>query len=162
MSTAADYLNRKFDVLAFRGGNATSNTQLAQSLFDADVGGEVCTGMQKLAQQWLLEFLTIRGSMGFHLSTRGSDFLRYLQQGKIRTEFDVQAYFNFAAQQVQINLSNTVTATTPADEQLTSATLDSITLMNGALELGIILTSAAGDTRQVILPLPYTPVNMMV
>jgi len=158
--SAADYLNKKFDILAFRGGTDTGDVQLAQSLFDATIGGEVCTGMQKLAQQWLLEFLTIRGSMGYHLVTRGSDFLAYLRQGRIRTEFDVQAYFDFAAEQVAINLRNDLTETAPADERLKSAFLDNISLISGSLELQVTLTSDAETTREVILPLPYTPINM--
>lgn len=160
MTTALDYLNRKFDVLAFRGAEPRGEVQLNQSLFGADVGGEVCTGAQKLAQRWALEFLTVRGSMGFHLADRGSDFLRWARQGRLRTEYDVQAYFNFAAQQVRISLLNEETESMNPEERLRRATLLRIVLFGDSLELYVNITSLAGDTRQVILPIPLTPANI--
>lgn len=160
MTTALDYLNRKFDVLAFRGAEPRGEVQLNQSLFGADVGGEVCTGAQKLAQRWALEFLTVRGSMGFHLADRGSDFLSWARQGRLRTEYDVQAYFNFAAQQVRISLLNEETESMNPEERLRRATLLRIVLFGDSLELYVNITSLAGDTRQVILPIPLTPANI--
>lgn len=160
MTTALDYLNRKFDVLAFRGAEPRGEVQLNQSLFGADVGGEVCTGAQKLAQRWALEFLTVRGSMGFHLAARGSDFLRWARQGRLRTEYDVQAYFNFTAQQVRISLLNEETESMNPEERLRRATLLRIVLFGDSLELYVNITSLAGDTRQVILPIPLTPANI--
>lgn len=160
MTTALDYLNRKFDVLAFRGAEPRGEVQLNQSLFGADVGGEVCTGAQKLAQRWALEFLTVRGSMGFHLANRGSEFLRWARQGRLRTEYDVQAYFNFAAQQVRISLLNEETESMNPEERLRRATLLRIVLFGDSLELYVNITSLAGDTRQVILPIPLTPANI--
>ena len=160
MTTALDYLNRKFDVLAFRGAEPRGEVQLNQSLFGADVGGEVCTGAQKLAQRWALEFLTVRGSMGFHLANRGSDFLRWARQGRLRTEYDVQAYFNFAAQQVRVNLLNEELESMHPEERLRRATLLRIALFGDSLELYVNITSLAGDTRQVILPIPLTPANI--
>ena len=160
MSTARQYLDRKFDVLAFRGAQSRGDVLVNQSLFGADVGGEVCTGVQKLAQKWALEFLTIRGSMPFHLSERGSDFMRWVRQGRLRTEFDVQAFFNFAAQQVRVNLLNEETEDTHPEERLVRATLLRIALLGDSLELFVSITSQAGETREVTLPIAITPVNL--
>ena len=170
MSTA-DYINRDFDVLAFRDVQPTGEARLTQSLFnsnsartifDAEIGGEVCTGIQKLAQRWVLEFLTQRGSMGFHLATRGSDFTRWMRQGRLRTEFDVQAYFNFAAQQVRVNLINEETEDMHDEDRFSRVNLDRVVLFEGTLELYITLTSQAGESRQVILPIPIVPTNITI
>ena len=162
MTAAVKYLNRKFDVLAFRGAEPRGDVLLSQSLFGADVGGEVCTGAQKLSQRWALEFLTIRGSMGFHLADRGSDFIRWVKQGRLRTEFDVQAYFNFAAQQVRVNLLNEETEDMNPEERLRQATLLRIALFGDSLELYVSITSLAGETREVILPIAITPINISI
>jgi hypothetical protein len=74
--SASQYVGRVFDILALRGAVTRGSVNLSQTLFDATTSGEVCTGIQKLAQRWALEFLTIRGSMGFHLANRGIDFLQ--------------------------------------------------------------------------------------
>ena len=162
MTTAIDYLNRRFDVLAFRGAQPRGDVLLAQTLFDNNTGGEVCTGVQKLAQRWVIEFLTIRGSMPYHMSTRGSDFLLWLRQGRIRTEFDVRAYFNFAAQQVKTNLINEETATMHPEDRFQQARLIKLLLAQDTLELFTEIISLAGDTRQVILPIAIAPINLSV
>lgn len=162
MSTAADYIGRKFDLLAFRGATPNGEVQLNQSLFDAEIGGEVCTGVQKLAQRWALEFLTEKGSMGFHLTNRGSSFLSWMRQGRLRTEFDVQVFFNFAAQQVRTNLINEETATTPADERLRRADLIRLNLFDGTIQLYVHVINIEGSARRVILPISVTPINLQI
>ncbi len=162
MTTAIDYLNRRFDVLALRGAQPQGDIQLSQSLFSNDVGGEVCTGVQKLAQRWALEFLTIRGSMPFHMATRGSDFLAWTRQGRLRTEFDVRAYFNFAAQQVKTNLLNEETADMHPDDRLDQAALLQIQLSGDSLALSVNVISLSGSARQVILPISIVPVNLSI
>ena len=158
--SASDYTGRRFDVLALRGGQSSGVQQLESSLFAPAVSGEVCTGIQKLAQRWVLEFLTIRGSMGFHLEDRGSDFVQWLRQGRLRTEFDVQTYFGFAARQVQNSLREEEPEDMPDDERLDQATLAQVQISEQGLELTVEVTSRAGESRQVILPLALTPANM--
>lgn len=155
---AVDYVGRQFDILAFRGQTPRGEIELQQTLFDSAAAGEVCTGITKLAQRWLLEFLTVQGSIPF--STRGSDFMTWWRQGRLRTEYDVQAYFGFAAQQVQVQLRNEETSDMPADERLQSATLDRLQLQLDEIALNITITSLAGTARSVILPLTITPANL--
>lgn len=160
--SAIDYLNRKFDVLSFNGVQLHGQQPLQQSLFSFGDSGSVCTGVQKLAQRWLLEFLTEQGSMGFHLSTRGSSFMTWVRQGRLRSEFDVQTFFNFAELQVQTNLQAEETSDQPDEERFDSATLSQILLMDDDIGLVVLIRSRAGDTREIILPINITPVNMQV
>lgn len=160
MSTAADYIGRKFDVFAFAGATAVGDRQLQQTLFDSSNTGSVCTGIQKLAQRWIIEFFTAKGAMGFNMSTRGSSFMRWLRGGYIQSELDVRAYFNFAAQEVSVNLSKSETSDMLSDERLQSASLDQLNILDGSLELMVTLKSVAGDTRKVVLPINLTPANL--
>ncbi len=100
--------------------------------------------------------------MPFHMSSRGSDFMSWVRQGVLRSEFDVTAYFNFAAQQVQTNLLNEETTDMPADERLQRASLLQINIFAAALTLSVNLISQAGSARQVILPIPICPANLVV
>ena len=158
--TAAQYVNRKFDILALRGTQPRGEVQLNQSLFGAEVGGEVCTGVQKLAQRWAIEFLTIRGSMPFHLADRGTDFMRAVKRGVIRTESDVQAQYNFAAVAVRQNLINEETEDMHPEDRFESSVLLTIELSPGSLRLFVQINSQAGESREVILPIALTPVEL--
>ena len=111
---------------------------------------------RELAQRWVLEFLTERGSMPFHLQERGTDFLRWLHSGVIRTELDVLAYFNFAAGQVAKTLAKERQPDDPLEEQLQSAQLQQVTLTEGGLILVVRLTSRAGETRSVQFAVPFS------
>lgn len=150
MSTVADYIGRTYDVLAFRGADATKQVELSQTL--ADEGGEICTGIQKLAQKWLLEMLTMQGSMPF-LPTRGTTFLTAAFQGRLQTELDVRTAFALAAADIKDNLSKDYTDNTPDDERLESSTLLSVTINPDGLAISVRLLSLAGTTRAVILPI---------
>ena len=162
MTTAVDYLNRRFDVLALQGAQSRGEVLLNQSIFSTDNSGQICTGVQKLSQRWALEFLTIRGSMPFHMSERGSDFMTWLRHGRIRTEFDVTSYFNFAAQQVKTNLLNEETEDMNPEDRFLQASLLQIGLGNNTLQLYVNVVSLAEDTRQIILPIGITPANLVV
>lgn len=162
MTTAVDYLNRRFDVLALQGAQPRGEVLLNQSIFSTGNSGQICTGVQKLAQRWALEFLTIRGSMPFHMSERGSDFMTWLRHGRIRTEFDVTSYFNFAAQQVKTNLLNEETEDMNPEDRFLQASLLQIGLGNNTLQLYVNVVSLAEDTRQIILPIGITPANLVV
>lgn len=162
MTTAVDYLNRRFDVLALQGAKSQGEVLLTQSIFNQANGGQICTGVQKLAQRWTLEFLTIKGAMPFHMSERGSDFLRWVRQGRIRSEFDVRAYFNFAASQVKTSLVNEETEDMNWEDRFDRASLEQIVIFQDSLGLYVNIVSLAGDTRQVILPISITTANLTI
>ena len=154
MSTIADYAGRTVDIMALQGVSAAVEVLLEQSLADSD-GGTLCTGVQKLAQRWLLEFFTETGSMQY-LPLRGCDFMVLLKQGVLRTTLDAQQAFFAAAQQVQLNLQMEETAAMPDDERFASVDLLGITRTGDTLKVSIRLTSIAGTTAKLIMPIAAT------
>lgn len=152
MSTVLDYKNRRYDILALRGAARTGKTLLTQNLFDEDSSGQICTGVQKLAQRWILEFLTETGSMQFLLQ-RGCDFMTSVRRGRMRTEADVAAEFNFALIDIQRNLLAEETDEMPDDERYNGAELTALAILPGFLQLTVKIMSRAGDSRAVILPI---------
>lgn len=146
------YIGRAFDILALQGAQAVGTAQLADTLFNAGNSGEICTGVQRLAQSWVMEFFTIIGSMPL-APTRGTGFLLLLQQGDLLTPTDVTTAYNIAAVIAYQNLKNDETVTTPLDEQLASTELTAVTLGGGALSMSVTINSNAGTSRAVILPL---------
>lgn len=156
MSTVADYQDRRLDVLAFPGAKAAGVAQLSQNLLLE--GGWVCVGVQKLAQRWMLEFLTIRGTMKY-APERGTDFLAALRAGSLRTESDVQSAFLTARLQAAKNMrADDVSVTDPDDETYADAELLSVAIRpDRTLVLTVEITSLAGTSRKVILPLTVGP-----
>lgn len=157
MSTVSDYLGRKVEVLAFPGARPTGSQLLTQSLLRPLEGGQVCVGVQKLAQRWLIEFLTIRGTMKYK-PLRGSDFMAELRSQALRSENDVYAAFLAARGQVATNLRAEDLPEDPADERYADARLLSVTLRSDrTVVLTVDIMSAAGTARKVILPLTVGP-----
>lgn len=154
-----DYVGRQFDLLAFRGAEPVGDILLDQTLFGVDAGGEVCTGVQKLAQRWVLHFLTIRGSMKF-LPLRGTNFIRDVRQGRLRSESDVQIRFNAAAVQVRLDMQAEENEDMHPEDRLATpgARLLSLTLTREQLQLRVEILSLSGASRRIILPIPFMPI----
>lgn len=153
-----DYQGRRFDLCALPGARSAGESQLTQSLF-VD-GGAVCTGIQKLAQRWVLELLTEQGSMALHLADRGCTFMTAVRSGRLRQELDVSTEFNFSAAEVRQRLLDEETDDMPDDERLESATLQQLSLLPGTIVLSVLITSLAGDAASLVLPLPVLPINL--
>lgn len=156
MTSVSDYLGRRVDVLAFPGARAAGAAPLGQDvLLD---GGRLCVGVQKLAQRWLLEFLTGRGTMRY-APDRGTDFVAELRAGGLRTEADVQAAFLTARLAAGKRLRAEDAADDgPDDEKYADAALLSVAVRpDRTLVLGVEVTSLAGTSRKVILPLTVGP-----
>jgi len=160
--SASQYVGRKFDVFAFSGVTSTGAALLTQELFSAENTGSVCTGIQKMAQRWLAEFATIRGSMPWHLQDRGTDFMLQIQRGTLRTEADVQSAYRAAAIQARQTLTNEDTGDEPPDERFDSSVLNGLEIGGGQLKLYITLRSVAGSVYDIILPIQTTPANLVV
>jgi len=154
--TVADYANRKYDYLAFRNVSATGQAQLGLALYDGDTSGQICTGIQKLAQRWALEFLTELGSMR-GLPTRGSTFMALVRRGALRTRSDVIAAFNTENMYITRNLLLEEYTGMPDDERFAAADLTSVALLPGYMNLHVMITSRAGLSRAVILPIETLP-----
>lgn len=152
--SVADYAGRQYDVLAFRGAKPRGEVQLSQTLFDAEVYGEICVGIQKLAQRWLTGFMTIRGSVRYR-PTDGTRFMREFYSGKLRTEADVATSFAFSEIENRDNLQDEEDDTMPDDERLDYAELSQIAILPGLIRLQVRVVSLAGTSRKVILPLSH-------
>lgn len=151
MSTIADYQGRKIDILAFQPKEGT--TELTQNLASDGSGGLICTGIQKLAQRWVLEFLTPVGTIPYKV-TRGCAFITQLRSGIVRTEMDVTAFFYSSASEVAVNLITEDQETDPSDERYSDVSLEGFSITDDRnLILNVLITSVAGTTRQVILPI---------
>ena len=159
LSNFTAYQGRVFDVVGLRGAKPAGDVQLSQTLFGADSGGEVITGVQKLAQRWTMEFLTIIGSMKF-LKGRGTDFMRKARQNRFRTEVDVFSAFAFAEVGLGKNLRKEESDDRPDDERYASSELLTVTLAEDFLALTVRVTSLAGTSRDVILPIKIVPVQI--
>lgn len=169
MSTA-QYLNRQYDYQIVQPieNATTAETRLSLELFSSDNSGFILTGIRKLAQRWLMEFLTISGSMT-KLPARGSTFMQSALSGKLRSSQSVEHEFARAAGQVAQNLAVAEEANIPADEQLSEARLVSFTVDPPAevnadsgttivyLNLRIQIISLAGNNYETILPIQTTP-----
>jgi len=156
---AVDYIGRRFDLLAYRGAAPVGDVLLRQTMFDADASGEVCTGVQKLAQRWVLHFLMIRGSMKF-LPDRGTDFIKQARQNVLRDESMVQMKFNEAAVRARLDMQAEETDDMNDEDRLATpgAELISINLFDDQLSLVVSIFSLAGESRKIILPIPFMPI----
>lgn len=152
------YQGRRFDLLVLRGAQALGEVLLSQTVFGPESSGEVCTGVQMLAQRWVLEFLTIKGSMPF-LPKRGCDFMSNFFAGHLRTELDVRQAFLAASLQVRANLWAEEDDTMHNEDRLARADLLGVVIGPETISLRIQITSLAGDARAVILPISVLPIR---
>jgi hypothetical protein len=156
----AIYDNRVYDFLALQNVKQSGETQLGLELFTAANSGLICIGVQKLAQRWLLEFLTETGSM-VGLPTRGTNFMTLVRQGRLRTTAAITAQFHFAAHVARLTLSAEENDTWPDDERIAEVKLQSIAFLPGYAKLYVLVASRAGDTREIIMPVSTLPKNLM-
>lgn len=145
------YAGRQYDVLAIRGAVAAGDVELSQTLFDSERDGEICVGIQKLSQRWIMEFLTELGSMRFQ-PTRGCRFVTDLRRGRLRSQEDVVTSFGFSAFTITNNLQLEETDDMPDDERFDHAELVEIVVAQDLVSLRVNVLSLAGGAREVILP----------
>lgn len=155
MAVSVDYTGRSVDLLIFQGVAAVGKQPIELG-FGTD--GKICTGVQKVAQSWLVLFMTDRGTM-LNKPTRGSTFFPDVRRGRIRVDSDVRSAFATAAEQVRRTMELDAAQASPAlldDERLDEAVLEDFTLEKASsyLYLRIRIRSIAGDSRTVILPVP--------
>jgi hypothetical protein len=148
----AQYVDRTVDVLALRGGVVGKEVQLVQSLADESISGEICTGIQKMAQRFFLRLMTELGTVKYD-DTYGTNFMIKLRQGRIHTETDMRSAFALAEQKVRSQLQREETSTDPLDEQYLSGILDRLIVGPDWAQLYIQLRSRA-TVATFILPIP--------
>ena len=163
-----DYFNRKYDYLGVQNTVGPGERRLGLELFNASNSGQITTGIQKLTQRWLLEFLTEAGSMP-GLPGRGTNFMRAARTGVFRTPINVRSEFALADLTLRQILQAEETDDTPPDERFTGAEITNLAVLPGFdvsqksgttavfLTLNVKITSQAGDARAVIVPIEILP-----
>lgn len=146
-----DYVGRTVDVSAFAGAQESGDQLLTMRLAGPGEGGEVCTGTQKLAQRFLRTLLKEAGSDLFRPND-GTEFMTKLNRGELRNQVDVLVAFAEAQLDCKRLLKAEETDADPDDERYASAVIESLSVLPGSVKLYIRLTSRAGDSRKVILP----------
>lgn len=152
----ADYVGKTIDLWAFQQLKGGSDL-LEQSML-LPVPGYICTGIEKLIQRWIIEFFTKQGSMPFQ-PERGSTFMTAFSRGELQIEADLIAEFGFAADQIFNNIVAATSENAPAEEVLQTAVLNEISILADQLQLIVTITSAAGTSRQIILPIPFSVIT---
>lgn len=151
-----DFVNRKYDYLAFQPVADRSDGLQDMALYAENSSGKICTGAQKLAQRWALEFLTERGSMPYR-PERGCDFMTQIRQGRARTQNDIIANFTSAGLAITRNLRQEEYDGMPAEEQFERALLANVIFYPGYADLRVIIVSRAGVARTVVFPIETLP-----
>lgn len=148
---AEQYAGRTYDVMALQGVSAVGSRKLDQAFVNDEGFGTIATGVQKLAQKFVIEFLTDLGSMTY-APTRGSTFMPMFKQRRFRTELDVRAGFAIAASEVVQKLANDENSSDPPDERIAAAELLAVSFLEN--KLGITVQLKTRDpNREIILPL---------
>lgn len=151
-----NYTTRRYDLLAFGGVKPAGEHKLDLLLFSNNNSGQICTGIQKLTQRWLLEFLTEKGSM-VGKPERGCVFMSQVRTGRLKNQTDVFYAFEYSAAVVKDNLRAEEDETMDNDEKIDNAQSLSIAFLPGYAQLRIEITSLAGSAREVILPVSTLP-----
>ena len=151
---STDYTGRTVDLFIFQGVEEFGDQPITTGWGTA---GQLCTGVQKIAQSWSILFLTDRGTV-LNEETRGSDFLLAVRSGRIQVDEDIPAEFAIAAAQVQRTMSldaSNADTQLEDDERLAKAELLDYDLERNTslLQLKVRLHSVAGDSRTIFLPI---------
>lgn len=155
MSTVADYVGRRADVLAFRGlfPQARGREQLlVQELVRPGDGGALIAGIEKLAQKVLLILLLKVGSRKYS-PTDGTTFMLKAERGLWRTPADVEMAFYSARYDLRQQIQRDEDPNDPDDELWGSLDLDGVTLSGDTVALRMVLTSAAGTEYKFVTPI---------
>lgn len=155
MTSIIEYAGRLVDLLAFDGAKPRGEAKLQMVLAQPGESGKICAGIQKLSQRYLLEFLTERGSLPYD-EERGTDFLYEARAGLFSSSIDVLGAFARANSLAGDNLISDETDTDPDDERFASAEAESIAFEPGEVQIRIRLTSLAGDSREILMPVGTT------
>lgn len=146
------YAGRTVDLVAYYLETTIGETRLGQDLARPNLGGEICTGPQKLAQRFLLKLFTIAGSMKYRPAD-GCNFMSTIQGGNLRSSADVFLAFAVASATLRRQFATEDLLVPKLDEQFKSAELQTVNLQDDKITLYINLTSQAGTSAVAILPI---------
>ena len=153
MSTVLDYVGRISDYNVFRQTKPVGVSQeLDLALFNANDSGQICTGIHKLMQRFLLLLFLKRGLFTYDLN-RGTTFLLDAERGYWRTVSDVRTSFAAAKDSVRRQLRALQQTTDPSDEIYSDVQLNEVALGDGRVSMTMTLTSQAGTSYKFIAPI---------
>ena len=114
--------------------------------------GQLLTGVLRVSQQFTNRFLTEVGSQTYR-DTYGTEFMLYLKNGIIRTDNEVESYFNQAVADTLYQMNQLYTGDEPDDERHVEVQLQNFQLDEEYLTLYIVLTTADGTDRTISVPI---------
>ena len=150
-TTYVDYIGRLHDVMALTvPAEGTGSVELA-----FNKGGEITTGVQKLAQRFFMLLFTPRGSVPYAADV-GSDFLLALANGGLRSVADVYTAFSAALVDVREQLLAQETTSDPNDERFDEAEIVNLRIDTATVYITVRLITVAGAEARYIAPIPTT------
>lgn len=153
MSTILDYVGRLSDYNVFHQTKNVGITQeLLLTLFGNNDSGQICTGVHKLMQRFLLLLLTKRGSFTYDLE-RGTTFILDAERGYWRTVADVRLSFAAAKDSVRRQLRALEQTSDPSDEIYSDVQLNEVTIGDGRVHMTMTLITQAGSSYNFIAPI---------
>jgi hypothetical protein len=152
VASIADYVGRTIDLAAYHGVSPRGRVQLVEALAPDEESGAVVTGVQKVAQRFLVELLRETGSTPFRPED-GTSFLTDARTGQFRTQADVMGAFARGVVEVRGTLQAEELETDPDDERFVDATVTDVLIAPGQAVIRFQLVTAAGAARQFIFPL---------
>lgn len=150
--SVAEYVGRTIDLLAYHGAAASGDILLDPTFAEAGEAGRVTTGIQKLAQRFIIELFREQGSTPFWPNL-GTTFLTEARFGEFRTQNDVIGAFARAVSQVKVNLQAQETDDDPDDERFLTAEVLNVEVLPGRATIRALLVSRAGRDRAFIFPI---------
>lgn len=150
-----DYSERSKDILILQDVSPDKKTTQPVTLRFGSPSS-FCAGIQKVAQRYLVMFMTMLGSQRYY-PTFGTEFLSKLTVGNL-ARIDFIHLFNFANARIlnkfrEYDEKNKVVFD---DEKLESASLENIIIDNktGSVKLRVKLLTKAGENASILIPLP--------
>ena len=145
-----DFTGRTVDLFVMQGAKEKGLQPITPGL-GLDTGGEVTTGVQKAVQFFLIVFLTQKGSRP-HDPEFGTRFMETILKSNIN-DSNMQITFRDAAEDILEQQARYKQDDARDDEVILEADLVSFASPSpDQMSLTVLLTTGAGETREVILP----------
>jgi hypothetical protein len=127
-------------------------TPFAAASLAITAGGRQVSGLEKLAQRFIVELMTPKGSMPFR-SSRGTDFAAMVGNGSALSEFDIFSSFSHALLDAGAALQGEEDPVNdPPNERFSGAQLVSLSLNADALVLQVAVASLDGGVGTFSVP----------
>ena len=121
------------------------------ALATSTVTGRLLTAHEKLAQRFLLELMTEKGSMTFD-PLRGCDFITRLRSGVVLNEQDVINIFYTALIDITGNLTNEETSNDETNQRFGGANINSIAISSGVVTMNISVINVIEEAINLSIP----------